>query len=245
MIKKVLPATIVIIAKVPDEGLVKARLQADLASSDIKRLAAAFLRDTVDAARQTAAHVLVAYDAESGTEELAAMLPPDVQLIPQSGADYGERIIESIAYALKKYPGPVIALGTDSPTMPLAEVRRAIDTLFADPAQLVLGPTPDGGFWLIGTHYPLARALFDGVVWGTPNVFKDIVANTRCLAVYLTTVKEWYDVGTVDDLRRLAGELQLNKPVPPRTSETWRWIVDNVDVLRPAYASTTGRRQTS
>jgi len=232
-------------AKVPDEGLVKARLQADLASSDCSLLAAAFLRDTVDAARQTAAHVIVAYSEDAGKEEIASMLPADVKLIPQSGADYGERIIESIAYALKMYPGPVIAIGTDSPTMPLNEVRRAIDTLFADPAQLVLGPTPDGGFWLIGTHYPLPRALFDGVVWGTSNVFKDIVANTRCLAVYLTTVKEWYDVGTVDDLRRLAGELQLAKPNPPRTSETWRWIVDNVEALRPAYASSGGRHQSN
>jgi uncharacterized protein len=232
-------------AKVPDEGLVNARLLADLAPSDCTRLAAAFLRDTVDAARQTAAHVLVACSAESEHDEIAAMLPSDVQLIPQSGADYGERIIEAISFALKMFPGPVIAIGTDSPTMPLNEVRRAIDTLFADPAQLVLGPTPDGGFWLIGTHYPLARALFDGVQWGTPSVFRDIVANTRCLAVYLTTVREWYDVGNVDDLRRLAGELQLAKPNPPRISETWRWIVDNVEALRPAYATTAGRRQSN
>ena len=245
MIKKVLPATIVIIANVPDEGVLKARLQADLASSDCTRLAAAFLRDTVDAARQTASHVMVAYSAENGEADLAALLPADVQLIPQSEADFGERVIHAVAVALKKYPGPVIAIGTDSPTMPLNEVRRAIDTLFADPAQLVLGPTPDGGVWLIGTHYPLSRALFDGVVWETPTVFKDIVANTRCLAVYLTTVREWYDVGTVDDLRRLAGELQLAKQGEPKTTETWRWIVDNVEALRPAYAASGGGRRQS
>jgi glycosyltransferase A (GT-A) superfamily protein (DUF2064 family) len=243
VIKKVLPATIIIVANVPDEGLVKASLQADLSSTDYTRLATAFLRDTVYAARQTAAHVIVAYNEGSDRDELADILPPDVKLVPQSGADYGERVINSISYALKLFPGPVIAIGTDSPTMPLNEVRRAMDTLFADPAQLVLGPTPDGGFWLIGTHYPLSRALFDGVVWGTPTVFKDIVANTRCLAYYLTTVREWYDVGTVDDLRRLAGELQLAKPNPTQTSETWRWIVDNVEALRPAYAESGGRRQ--
>jgi uncharacterized protein len=242
VINKPLPATIVIMAKVPDEGLVNARLQADLASSDCSRLAAAFLRDTVEAARQTAAHVLVACSDEGDNAEITAMLPRDVKVIPQSGADYGERIIDAVSYALKLHPGPVIAIGTDSPTMPLNEVRRAIDTLFADPAQLVIGPTPDGAFWLIGTRYPIARALFDGVQWGTPTVFKDIVANTRCLAVYLTTVREWYDVADVDALRRLAGELQLSKPNPPRTSETWRWIVDNVEVLRPAYATTGGRR---
>jgi rSAM/selenodomain-associated transferase 1 len=245
VIKKVLPATIVIMVKVPDDGLATTRLQADLGSSDCSRLAAAFLRDTVEAARQTAAHVFVAFSTDHGTDEFAEALPVDVKLIPQSGSDYGERIIDAISHALKMHPGPVIAIGTDSPTMPLGEVRRAIDTLFADPAQLVLGPTPDGSFWLIGTHYPLPKALFDGVVWGTTNIFKDIIANTRCLAVYLTTVREWYDVETVDDLRRLAGELQLEKPNPPRTSETWRWILENVEALRPAYAATAGRRQTS
>jgi hypothetical protein len=229
-------------ASVTDDAMVKTRLQTDLASSDYTQLVAAFLRDTVDAARRTVAHVFVACGSEAQQSEVAAILPADVKLIPQSGADYGERVTDAIAYALKQYPGPVIAIGTDSPTMPLNEVRRAIDTLFADPAQLVLGPTPEGGIWLIGTRFQVSRALFDGVVWGTPTVFKDIVANTRCLGVYLTTVREWYDVVTVEDLRRLADELQLTKSNSAATSETWRWIVDNVDTLRPAYATTASRR---
>jgi len=198
-------------ANVPDEGFVKARLQADLASSDCSRLAAAFLRDTIDAARQTAAHVLVACSAESGNEDIAALLPAGVQLIALPGADYGERVIDAVAYALKMF----LARYCDwhrQPDMPLAKFavrlirccRSRTASLRADTRRSFLAD------W---NALSVARALFDGVVWGTPTVFKDIVANTRCLAVYLTTVREWYDIGTVDDLRRLAGELQLESQV--------------------------------
>ena len=73
-------------------------------------------------------------------------------------------------------PGPVAIIGADIPGIDRPRIARAFAALGR--ADAVLGPAPDGGYWLIGlkrTAPPPAR-LFESVRWSTEHAMADTIA---------------------------------------------------------------------
>jgi rSAM/selenodomain-associated transferase 1 len=149
-------AAIVVIAKEPAPGRVKTRLTPPLSREDAARLAAAALRDTVDAAAATGARVVVALDGYAGS----LFDGVDVEVVHQRGRGLDERI----ASAFHDVGSPALLIGMDTPQVDPELLAGALRTLEVHDA--VLGPALDGGFWAVGVHEP-ARDLFVGIPMST------------------------------------------------------------------------------
>lgn len=90
-------------------------------------------------------------------------LPADVRGLRQRGGDFGSRLHHALGSAFEG-GGAVVVVGTDVPGLTPGHVAEALARLRQDPEAVVLGPSPDGGFYLLAAARPLAD-LLPGVRW--------------------------------------------------------------------------------
>jgi uncharacterized protein len=130
----------------------------------------------------------------------SSMLPDITTRVPQGGGDLGKRM-QAVFDAMP--PGPVIVIGTDIPGIRPADIARAFRCLGAHDA--VLGPSGDGGFWLVGLNRRgrFAKA-FANVRWSSAFALSDTRKNLKNYCVALTATKD--DIDSADDLRRLGAK---------------------------------------
>ncbi len=218
---------IVIMAKAPRPGIVKTRLRPVLNDLQCAELAICFLKDTVKKAQKLAENIIVAFSPPDGRDEIKSLLPEKITLIEQSGKDLGERMQSAIVFAESKGLSPVIAIGTDSPTLPPDYIRRAFELFEAEAAKSVLGATTDGGYYLIGLRRA-AKGIFENVEWSSEKTFAQTAENARKIfGGESLTIPGWYDVDTPEDLEVLYREFlddQEFKAVAPHTAE---WLMKN------------------
>jgi glycosyltransferase A (GT-A) superfamily protein (DUF2064 family) len=92
---------------------------------------------------------------------------------PQGAGDLGARMARALG---DPPPGPVVIIGTDIPDLTAGHIERAFRVLEAN--HMVFGPSPDGGFWLIGARRrALPRELFRAVRWSSEHALADTLAN--------------------------------------------------------------------
>jgi uncharacterized protein len=99
----------------------------------------------------------------------------------------------------------VTLIGSDNPTLPAELIHTADVALQAD-ADLAIGPSADGGYYLIGMRQP-HLGLFERIDWSTPLVYAQTLARADELGLRVQPVREWYDVDEPTDLERLEREL--------------------------------------
>jgi 2-phospho-L-lactate guanylyltransferase (CobY/MobA/RfbA family) len=83
---------------------------------------------------------------------------------PQGGGAFGARLDRAFSECLARHGGPVVVVGTDVPGLAAAHVRRALDRLAENPDRVVIGPSPDGGFYLLAAARPI-EGLASAVSW--------------------------------------------------------------------------------
>ena len=215
---------IIVMAKAPRPGQVKTRLIPALGTEEAAQLAACFVRDTVDTAQSIVSHVLVAYTPADGQPELASLLPQQLLWTDQPAGSLTERLQAAAVHAGECGFGPLLLIGTDSPTLPPAYLERAIRALNGDQADVVLGPTEDGGYYLVGFRGPIPR-LFEGVAWSTSRVYEQTVRNAHRLGLHVHSLPSWYDVDTPDDLLRLCRDLGHSVEPKSQAPATYRWLL--------------------
>ncbi len=211
---------LIIFARPPIAGRAKTRLAASLGEADTARLAVAFLRDTIALCRGLADHhVVLATDAP-----LSEYAPPDSPLgrelaalpaWPQGEGDLGARMERSLTRALERGPWALI-VGTDSPGLPLSSVESAVRSLAHSEA--VVGPTLDGGYYLLGMRRCPPGALVD-LPWSSQQTCAATLERFYTLGLEPTVAPTFLDIDTGDDLQRwLSGVAagQWNAPFTER-----------------------------
>jgi rSAM/selenodomain-associated transferase 1 len=161
--------TLVVFARAPVLGRVKTRLAETLGAEGALALYRAFLDDTCALAEVAERRVLAVAGDSSSLAELAAR--HGMQLEAQSDGDLGARMASAIA----KH-APALIIGSDSPSLPREHLELAQRAL--DEQDFVVGPSTDGGYWLIGAR-AAAPWLFEGITWGGDKVFFDTLARLR------------------------------------------------------------------
>lgn len=217
------PACIVMV-KAPRAGAVKTRLVPPLSGAEAASLAASFARDTVEAARRVAPRVVVAYAPADGRGTLEALFEDEGLLwFEQRGEDLGARIESAASHAFSLGLGPVVIVGTDSPTLPRSFVETAVASLSNEESDVALGPAEDGGYYLVGLRrfFP---GLFGSVEWSTPRVYRQTARNAGRASLRVLELPRWYDVDTPEDLRRLRDELLSDVEAQARAPSTLRWL---------------------
>ena len=217
------PAVIVMV-KAPLPGLAKTRLAPPLTEEDAASLAACFALDAVATARRAATDVVIAYTPSAGRALLETLLPPGLLWVEQRGADLGERLERVVRHASRSGFGPLVITGTDSPTMPASFIATACEALARGEADVTLGPTADGGYYLVGVGAD-CRNLFRGVAWSTPLAYRQTAGNASRLGLRLLNLPQWYDVDTPRDLSRLRDEFLAGEEARSRAPATYRWLL--------------------
>jgi rSAM/selenodomain-associated transferase 1 len=200
---------VAVMAKAPGFAPVKSRLQPPLTADEARALATAFLLDRLDgvAALSDADAVLAFSPAEAATA-LRTLTPPGVRLLAQRGGGLGDRLTHLFDDLLAEHAG-ALALDADSPTLSMAWVADGLATLGAGEADVVLGPSEDGGYWSIGLRAPCPE-LFADVPWSTELVLATTCARAKALGLSVRLLPRWFDVDTEADLRRLCDEIAVS-----------------------------------
>jgi rSAM/selenodomain-associated transferase 1 len=165
------------------------------------------LLDTVELAMRVRSwETIIFYTPEEARQALRDMVKEPLELIPQSRGDLGARMSQAFRQLFARGHRLAVIIGGDLPTLPLGRLRAAFSALEHKP--VVLGPSADGGYYLIGLRAPQPE-LFEGIAWGTPQVLEQTVDRLNGLGLEAECLEPWYDVDTVEDLRFLASHLRL------------------------------------
>ncbi|MGH9055651.1 MAG: TIGR04282 family arsenosugar biosynthesis glycosyltransferase [Acidimicrobiales bacterium] len=203
---------ILVMAKAPRPGQVKTRLAPMLGSDACARLHEMLVERTVAlAVSVVAAATLLAFDPPDARDELAALVPPAVKLVPQRGRHLGERLRAGVADVFAAHAGPVLVVGTDIPMLGARHLCHALGRLDAgDEDDVVLGPARDGGYYLAGMNR-LQASLFDiaPALWGGPRVLSASVAAARAAGLRVGLLEVLADLDTPADAVALAAEPAL------------------------------------
>lgn len=189
---------LVVMVKEPTVGRVKTRLARDVGAVR----AAAFYRATSKAVLARVARVggwQTQLDVTPDTAIASAAWPLNLPRRAQGDGDLGKRMQRVMDVAP---PGPVIVIGTDVPAIRSAHIQTAVKALGSHDA--VIGPSPDGGYWLVGLkRRPRIPRAFDAVQWSTDAALEQTLANLSGLNVArieaLADVDEARDLETARD----------------------------------------------
>jgi rSAM/selenodomain-associated transferase 1 len=190
-------------AKWPTPGAVKTRLcPHDPAWG--ARVAEAFLRDTMRRVAAVPARRVLVFAPAERAADFALLSGDHFALSPQSDGALGQRLAAFFRQQFDTGAHAVLALGADSPTLPVEYVERAFGEL--ECVDVVLGPATDGGYYLIGCraeHPP----LFEGVAWSSGLVLADTIAALSDPHWRLSVLPPWYDVDSAVDWDMLRGHV--------------------------------------
>ncbi len=219
--------------------MAKTRLVPPLSENEAAALAACLAQDTVANAQSVVRDVLIAYAPTDARLDLEALLPANLRWFEQEGDDLGQRLDSVAAHAFSLGFSPFIFLGADSPTLPTSFITQAFDSLTSGGAEIVMGPTEDGGYYLVGLHKP-APGLFDNIDWSTASAYQQIVANAARLKLRLRALAIWYDIDMPTDLSRLRAEVIANEQAQTLAPNTYRWLLDCSSQLQSVYENPRG-----
>lgn len=184
---------LIVFSRYPVPGRSKTRLIPALGPLGAAELSRRLTQHAVAAARRWA-------DAAQGREvelrytgaserALRRWLGPGLLYRGQRGSDLGRRMATAIEDAHRDGTRRTVLIGTDVPRVAPLVLEEAFAAL--DDHDLVLGPTRDGGYWLIGAKGPLA--VFEGVSWGTESVLDTtlgLAASSRLRVLQLKTLAD-------------------------------------------------------
>ncbi|MDA1055067.1 MAG: TIGR04282 family arsenosugar biosynthesis glycosyltransferase [Planctomycetota bacterium] len=195
-----------IFAKYWEPSRVKTRLAATLGSESASEIYRHFVSTLVERFRRCADSRVLCFTPEERAAAFGKLAGADWVVKPQSPGDLGTRMTSFFDSCFQNGAERVVLIGSDSPTIPAAHVESAFRLLHE--TDVVLGPTDDGGYYLVGASRDVA-GIFAEIDWSTPRVWQQTVARLGELRLSYETLPQWYDVDELTDLERLRDELSL------------------------------------
>jgi glycosyltransferase A (GT-A) superfamily protein (DUF2064 family) len=210
-------------AKAPIPGAVKTRLVPFLSIDEAAELARALLIDQLSHLKAiSTADLYLAFTPQETAALMHELAPPEFALFSQTHGDLGARMQNIFANLFAKGHKYIVLIGADLPPVPLGYFTQAFIHLhgkkspihppfvkgerggFDGPQQrVVLGPSRDGGYYLIGLNRQVPE-IFTDMRWSHDQVFAQTLVKLRALTVPTLELPQWFDVDTPADLKALA-----------------------------------------
>jgi uncharacterized protein len=210
--------TLVVMAKAPRPGMVKTRLAQSLPVEAVTELYRCLLDDTMALARSLATVEVAIMCPASDVDELTRLTRGVAGVMAQKGDGLAAALTSVFAQFANGGRQRVVAFNSDSPHLPASVLASAFEALNGH--DVVVGPTQDGGYYLVGAKAAHA-ALFDGDGMGTKSALEALLARARGLQLSVGFTDPFYDIDVASDLTRLAAELKL---APDRAPQTAAWL---------------------
>ena len=190
-------------AKAPLPGTVKTRLVPPLTVEQAAELYRALLLDQLEhLTKLEIAERYLAYAPADGEHDLRALGGAGYRYLPQRGDDLGARMENLCADLWQLGHRNVVLVGSDLPALPLEILNDAFTRLSRKETQVVLGPSEDGGYYLIGMNQPTPE-IFDNMTWSHERVLADTTARLDGLCVPYRVLPSWFDLDVAEDFQRL------------------------------------------
>jgi uncharacterized protein len=206
---------IAVMAKASTSGKAKTRLSPPLTPAEAAEFNTAFLRDVANnllaAASQTSIRGMMAFGPRGSEDFFTAIMPREIDLIECWLPDFGDCLFCAISTVLSRGFAAAVVLNADSPTLPAAYLVEAAEVLARREDCAALGPSSDGGYYLLGLKKPYRR-LFEDIIWSTEHVAEQTIARAREIGLPVHVLPTWYDVDDCQSLRILHGELFGDRP---------------------------------
>lgn len=198
-------SALIVFAKAPIEGYVKTRLCPPLTPDEAASLHGSLVLDLLERSQTL-----------KGCDRILAGAPtPDhpffgamntrfkIPIWEQVGDDLGARMSHAFQTALGTPYQSAVIIGTDIPGITAQLISSAMKSL--QDHDVILGPTEDGGYYLIGLRSPTPH-LFENIPWSTDAVFSLTREKAKSLNLSLRVLPMLRDLDTIDDLQAFIQE---------------------------------------
>lgn len=126
-------------------------------------------------------------------------LADDVEQFAQQGAGFGERLRRAVSRRRPAPGRPLVVVGSDAPGLEPRHVAGALERLARQPDQLVVGPSPDGGFYLLAAAFPVDELLAE-VAWRRCGARASLLAAARARGIAVSLLEPLADLDRAADL---------------------------------------------
>jgi rSAM/selenodomain-associated transferase 1 len=201
---------IAVMAKASIPGRTKTRLVPPLTFKEAAAFNTAFLQDMAAnmlAASSTASiRGYMAFGPPDAIGFFKEILPSGVCLIEAWLQNFGDCLFSAITHLFALGHDAAVVLNSDSPTLPTSLLAETADILARPGDRAVLGPSTDGGYYLLGLK-AAHRRMFDEIDWSTERVAGQTMQRAREIGLPVHVLPPWYDVDELCALTRLRDEL--------------------------------------
>lgn len=190
---------LIVFTRYPEPGRTKTRMIGALGADGAAQLQTDMTRHTLrttQAMRRSDVAVEVRYEGGDGPS-MQKLFGRRLHFVRQGDGDLGQRMARATHAALAGGAERVVVIGTDCPDLTAELVDQAFEQLAA--CDTVLGPSKDGGYYLIGLSSPLP-ALFDGPDWGGEQVLQQTLDIAKNQGISVHHLNELDDVDRPEDL---------------------------------------------
>ena len=204
-------------------GRVKTRLIGELSAQQTAQLHEAFLRDVCRSVGEGAFHLTLAWALETNEVVPTGVGDQPIQGLRQQGESLGDRLFHALAEGARD-GSHVAALGSDHPEVSEETLSDAFNRLGDErpggAADVVLGPTPDGGYFLIAARArALSSRIFQDISWSTSEVLEQTMDRCHELNLRVELLPMGHDVDVPADLEGLIERLGSSQGGCPATRE--------------------------
>jgi uncharacterized protein len=217
-----------VMTKAPRAGQVKTRLIPPLTPEEAAQLNICFLRDTAAAiasASGATARGVAVYTPLGAESAYADILPREFELLPQRGDGFGERLFFATEDLFQCGFSSVCLIDSDSPTVSADVYEKAVEILSKSDDRVVLGPSDDGGYYLIGLKRSHPK-LFEEIDWSTERVLEQTQRRAKEINIDVALLPTGYDVDDASNLRRLRDELLSESSDPKVAPHTRKFLAE-------------------
>ncbi len=220
-----------IFLKEPTPGKVKTRLARGIGKGKATDLYKAIASDVLEQAAMSRLERWAFYSpprSRLACEGLAGRFAGRFRWVPQSRGGLGSRLAGAFDVLFGAGAGRAAVVGSDVPQLGKEQILAGFQAL--ESADLVLGPSLDGGYYLIGLRSERAarlRQLLRDIPWSTGEVLRETLRRARSAGLTFELLEPLLDVDTPRDLARLARSLRRSRKrdgevrrLPIRTART-------------------------
>ena len=226
--------TIILFTRIPVPGRVKTRLHPILSPEECAVLQEALILDQAEKLATLGNPLVLSYSDEWSSiddgeqvrdafvERVRAVSAgaASFQAVPQRGSSLGDRMASALQDAFELGARGCLLMGSDLPDIMRTDIQVAERALtYSD---VVLGPTADGGYWLIGMREPFPQ-IFEGKHYGTGTVLTEAVAASREMGRTVALSRETFDIDVPQDYFQLCNQVNMGDfRLGPRTVDAVR-----------------------
>jgi glycosyltransferase A (GT-A) superfamily protein (DUF2064 family) len=197
-------AVVLVMAKAPVPGQVKTRLGTRIGQEAAASLASACVLDTLDVCAEAfpgpdRRHIALAGELSGAVREAELReLLGTWTLHPQRGEGFAERLANAHADVARTASAPVVQVGMDTPHVTAAQLTAVAEAV-GQGNGAVLGPSEDGGWWVLAVADPRLAQPLARVEMSTEQTYVDTLAALEGAGATVASTDTLRDIDTVDD----------------------------------------------